>query len=116
MEVEGAPIRWEYQVVKSSNLFLLAVWFWVWGVIVLNDVAKSGFWVPVPDPRTPALLFLSLFFYGPPLLVFAREVIERRAGEQETGTTRVFSIAAKSFAVVLGFCALVMAVYAVATI
>jgi hypothetical protein len=70
----------------------------------------------VPDPRNPGLLLLSLFFYGPPLVVVAREVLERRAGEQETGPARALSIAAKSFAAALGLYALVIAAYAVATI
>lgn len=63
---------------SRSNLTLAIAWFFVWGIIISNAFATNGFWVPVPDIRDPGLLFLSLFFYGPPLVIIASETAARR--------------------------------------
>lgn len=103
-------------MIKNSNLALLAIWFLVWFVIVFRNFAISGLWFPVPDPRSPALVLLSLLFYAPPLIVIASEILERGSGERETHTVKALAVASKSLVVVFGLCALVIVGYAVATL
>jgi hypothetical protein len=103
-------------VINNTNLTLLVIWFFVWFVIVFNGIALHGFWIPVPDPRSPSLLLMSLFFYGPPCVVIASEILKRRNGERENRATRALAISSKSFVVALGLFTLVIAGYSVSTI
>lgn len=105
----------EYQVIKSSNLVLLAIWFSAWFVVLLNGAATFGFWLPWPDPSSPGLLLMSLLFYSPPIVVVVREILERRSIEQPRMAASL-SMASKALTVGTGLFALLVAGYAIATI
>lgn len=100
---------------SSSNLVLGVAWLFVWSVIILNASATAGLWVPVPDPRSPGLLLLSLFFYGPPILIVTREIAER-SERFPSQAERILRLVAIMFLVGLVLYALALGTYAIGTL
>lgn len=103
-------------MLKGSSLFLLVVWFFVCGVAVLKNASLNGFWIPTPDFGNPVTLLLCLFFYGPPLLVMARGILERHGCEGVTVSSKTLAISVTASATMLSLYALFLVAFAVAMI